>query len=544
MRILLAQLNPTIGDFQGNGKKILSSIAEGREKGADLLLFPELALSGYPPEDLLLLPDFISANMKLLKHIIAASQEIALVVGTIRPNPSKGEKPLHNSAALIQNGKLLRFVDKRLLPTYDVFDERRYFEPGGFSAIWELQGERMAITICEDLWTRSDRIVMADYPCDPIEELLPERPTLLLNLSASPYSYKKLNHREEVISRAARRLGVPALLCNQVGGNDSLIFDGNSLVMNSHGKRVFKGSSFQEEMTLIDTKALPHQPIPSSDPLEELWKALVCGIRDYFQKSGFQRALIGMSGGIDSALVATLAVDALGANGILGVAMPSRYSSQDSLEDAKRLAANLKIDLWTLSIEPPFQAYEELLAPLFQGWAPDVTEENIQARIRGMILMAISNKMGHILLSTGNKSEMAMGYATLYGDMAGGLGVLSDLSKSRVYALAHHANRYEERIPKAILLKEPSAELRAGQRDRDTLPEYAIIDGVLDGYVENHLSPEEIAASLQVDRALVDDLISRIHRNEYKRRQAPPGLRVTEKAFSVGRRFPIVQGWH
>lgn len=543
MRILIAQINPTIGDIQGNKQKILSGIARARESGARIVLFPELALSGYPPEDFLLLPHFISDIRIALDSIVSASKEVAVIVGLPRANQVKGEKPLCNSAAIIDNGVLLGFQDKMLLPTYDVFDERRFFEPAASAQVWRIGGVDTAVTICEDIWQHSDLLRYTSYQRDPVQELAKHKLDIVLNLSASPFSVSKFSNRLKVCQKAAKALNAPLLLCNQVGGNDSLIFDGYSLYMDAEGNLVDCGKGFEEDLMLVDlSKKLPLKTVVI-DPVKDLHDALVLGVRDYFHKSGFAKACLGISGGIDSALVASIAVDALGKENVLGVLMPSRFSSPDSVADALQLASTLDIETQEISIEEPFKSYLELLAPSFAGRPFDVAEENIQARIRGMILMALSNKFGYIVLSTGNKSEMAMGYSTLYGDMCGGLAVINDVTKQQVFTLSKWINRHKEIIPWRTIQKPPSAELRPDQKDTDSLPEYEIVDNVLQSYIEEHLSPQEIAAYFSYPQSLVEDLIRRIHRNEYKRRQSPPGLRVSEKAFSAGRRFPIVQGY-
>lgn len=542
MRIFAAQINPTIGDLQGNTQRIVQMIHQGKEQNADLVLFPELALSGYPPQDLLLLPQFMESIEKYLEEIVQASKGIIVIVGLPRRISFKGEKILHNSAAIIQDQKLLGYVDKALLPTYDVFDERRYFEPGEPAKVWNLNGETIGITICEDLWQHSGFLHSTHYHRDPILELKGQNPTLLLNLSASPYSLHKFTTRLKVCLKTAKTLGCPVILCNQVGGNDSLIFDGHSLAVNKDGL-IQCAKGFEEDALLIDI-SLPHPPLHvERHLLNDLFNALVLGLRDYFKKSGFKKACLGLSGGIDSALVASIAAQALGPQNVLAVYMPSRFSSPESSRDAAQLAKNLKIEFQEIPIEGPLESYLNLLAPSFADRPADTTEENLQARIRGMVLMALSNKFGHIVLSTGNKSELAMGYATLYGDMCGGLGVISDLTKQQVYSLAEWINGHEEIIPWNTIQRAPTAELRYDQKDSDSLPDYAIIDTILQAYVEEHQSPQWIAEEYGYPLALVEQLVKRIHTNEYKRRQAPPGLRISEKAFSVGRRFPIVQRW-
>lgn len=541
MRILLAQINPIIGDIDGNTEKILLGIKEAYKARAELVVFPELCLTGYPPEDFLLMPHFIEAAERALQKIIQKCIGITAIIGTPRINYDRKEKGLFNSAAIVQNQTLMGYQDKILLPTYDVFDECRYFEPGSGARVWNIYGKSVAITICEDIWQHSELLNMTHYRRDPIKDLQPFYPDVLVNLSASPYSVGKLANRFKVGSLAASTVMCPLLLCNQVGGNDSLIYDGYSFCVDGAGllQKVAKG--FAEDYLLVDLdqneKAIEFSP----DPLSDLFQALVMGLRDYFNKSGFKKACLGLSGGIDSALVAVIAVKALGPENVVGVLMPSRFSSETSLTDAQKLALNLKIRTKLIPIESPFQSYTELLSPEFENRPWDITEENLQARIRGMILMALSNKLGYIVLNTGNKSELAMGYATLYGDMCGGLGVINDVTKMQVYALSRWINKEEEVIPWNTIHRSPSAELRANQLDSDSLPPYEIIDNIVESYVENHQSLEEIIRKYGYSRELVADAICRIHRNEYKRRQSAPCLRVTEKAFSVGRRFPIVQ---
>lgn len=543
MHILLAQINPTVGDIKGNSLKIQQAIGDAKKKGAELVVFPELALTGYPPEDLLLLPYFIDSLEEALRAIIASSKGIAVVVGTVRRSQDEKGKSLKNSAAVIADGVLLGYQDKMLLPTYDVFDERRFFEPASEIRLWPIAGKQVAVTICEDIWQHSSTLKYASYRRDPVEEITVLRPDLIVNLSASPYSISKFQSRLAVCTKAAIAAKAPLALCNQVGGNDSLIFDGKSLVVNEKGELISYAKGFGEDLLLVDLESKQLAKAYDTDPLQDLHDALILGLRDYFHKSGFSHACLGLSGGIDSALVACLAVEALGKDKVTGVLMPSRYSSAGSLEDAEALVKALGIQSHLISIEPVFESYLNVLDPLLDSSHPGTAEENIQARIRGMILMAFSNRMGCIVLSTGNKSELAMGYSTLYGDMCGGLAVISDLTKQQVYALSHWINRREVIIPQNTLQKPPSAELRPHQKDSDTLPDYAIVDHVLQAYIEEHQSPEAIAERYGYSLELVNDLVQRIYRNEYKRRQSPPGLRVSEKAFSVGRRYPIVQGF-
>lgn len=543
MRILLAQINPIIGDLKGNTDKILNSIAIAKKQKANLVLFPELSLTGYPPEDLLLLPDFIASLDHYLDLIRQATEGMIAIVGTPHKTESNKEKNLYNSAAIFDNGSLIGFQNKILLPTYDVFDERRYFEPGDDLHLWNLFGKKIAITICEDLWQHSGLIKYINYTRDPVKEIEQLHPEIVLNLSASPYSVNKRENRMRVCINAATTLQTPLLLCNQVGGNDGIIFDGSSLGVAPDGASLGMAKSFDQDFFMVDLEHPQSFPRVVHDSMEELYHALVLGLRDYFQKSEFSTACIGLSGGIDSALVCCIAAEALGPKNLVALSMPSRFSSKESVTDAAQLVEKLGVAMRKISIESVFNSYLQLLEPLFEGKPFDTTEENMQARIRGMILMAFSNKFGHIVLSTGNKSELAMGYSTLYGDMCGGLAVISDLTKGQVYNLAKWINRKEEIIPWNTIHKPPSAELRENQKDSDSLPDYAIIDNVVQAYLEEHLSPEDIVKRFNYPHSLVVNLIARIHQNEYKRRQSPPGLRVSEKAFSIGRKFPIVQRW-
>lgn len=543
MRILLAQINPTVGDIKGNTHKILQAISHAKDKKADFVLSSEMAITGYPTEDFLLFPHFISDIESAIKKITAATKGIALALGCVRKNPAAGEKPLCNSAAIIDDGNLIGYQDKMLLPSYDVFNERRFFEPATEAKLWTIGNKKIGITICEDIWQHSALLQYSKYLRDPVQELAKLQPALVVNLSASPYSTSHWPKRLAACQNAAIALKCPLLLCNQVGANDSLIFDGRSLHVNASGQLLSRAKAFEEDLLLVDTDNSQQMQNVGNElpPMQELYEALVLGIRDYFQKSGFSKACLGLSGGIDSALVACLAVEALGKENVLGVLMPSRYSSPHSLVDAEHLAKMLEIKQCTIPIEEAFTSFLTVLEPQFTGYLSDVTEENLQARIRGVILMALSNKQGYIVLSTGNKSELAMGYGTLYGDMCGGLGVISDLTKRQVYALSKWINRSQEIIPWNTIHKEPSAELRPNQKDADTLPPYDMIDNVLQAYVEEHQATEQIAQQFGYPQKLVADIIKRIHQNEYKRRQSPPGLRVSDKAFSAGRRLPIVQ---
>lgn len=541
MRIFAPQLNFIVGDLDGNTKKIILAIEQGRRKDAELILFSELAVTGYPPEDLLLQPNFLEQTNHCLNHIIDASKDVIVIIGTVRENRNGKEKHLYNSAAVIENGVLLGFQDKRLLPTYDIFDERRYFEPGEQTHKWMLKEKTVVITICEDIWQYSDTLRYTSYRQDPIADLQTERLDLLLNLSASPFSYDKKAKRETVCCDVARALHCPVILCNQVGANDSLIFDGYSLFVDANGTVLKEAKGFEEDALYVDLKETPVTSLKPDDALNDLFQALVMGTRDYFHKQGFVKACLGLSGGIDSALVACIAVEALGSDNVLGVLMPSRYSSEGSIIDAVHLVQNIGMPYKQIPIEEPLKAYLNLLQPIFDGRPSDTTEENLQARIRGMILMALSNKLGYIVLSTGNKSELALGYSTLYGDLCGGLAVIGDVTKTQVYALSRWINRNKEIIPLNTITKPPSAELKPDQKDSDSLPDYAIIDNVLKDYIEEHLTATQIATTHGYSLDLVQNLIKRIHLNEYKRRQSPPNLRISEKSFSVGRKYPIVQ---
>ena len=543
MRILAAQINPTIGDLEGNTQKILAALKRAKEKQVDVVLFPELTLSGYFPDDLLLDSSFIDAIFQKLEVIRPETKGLFVAVGLPRRNPSGREKFLYNSVAVFADGKLLGFKNKTLLPTYDVFDERRYFESDETQPIWEYKKKRIAITICEDVWQHSGLVGDTNYHCDPILDLKEKKPDIVLNLSGSPYYFKRTNARLSVFQQVAKTLHCPVILCNQVGANDQLVFDGHSMYLDSLGQLIQMAKGFVEEDLLIDLEKTARPcPIPQHG-ISDLYHALVLGVRDYFHKQGFKKALIGLSGGIDSALVTCIASEALGEKNILTITMPSRFSSKGSVDDSVQLTKTLGVELRSISIEPIFKEYLHLLEPMFENRPLDETEENLQSRIRGMILMAFSNKFGSILLNTGNKSEMAMGYCTLYGDMAGGLGVLHDVTKMQIYQLAAYINRNQEIIPHAIIQKVPSAELRENQTDQDTLPPFEILDAIIEDYVEERLPVEEIAHKRKQSIDFVRSLVHKIHCAEYKRRQAPIGIRVTQKAFSRGRIVPIVQKW-
>ncbi len=543
MKVLVAQLDPTIGDFSGNVQKIIHALEHAQKEKADVVLFPELAICGYPPEDLVLHDHFVTSCEDTLQKIIPHTKGLMVLVGLVRRNLAHGEKSLLNSAAVIQDGKIVGFHDKALLPTYDVFDERRYFEPGTEFKTWVWKGKKIGVLICEDIWQHAGYVGDTRYACDPVLEYQKLKIDLLLNLSASPYQYQKADVRVKVCQKAAKTLKCPVILCAQVGANDQLVFDGYSVYINERAELCQLAKGFEEDLMMVDLNSKSCILSFKYDAVGDLYQALVLGTRDYFQKQNFGKAILGLSGGIDSALTACIAVEALGKENVYALAMPSKFNSPSSLNDAKTLVKNLGIDFEVVKIDEIYETYLKTLTPFFQGKPLDITEENIQSRIRGMILMALSNKLGYLLVSTGNKSELAMGYCTLYGDMAGGLGVIADVSKTQVYMLSQWINQKKEIIPQSTIDKPPSAELRPDQRDTDTLPDYAIVDAVLQAYVEDLMTPEEIVKKYSFPLELVLDLIHRIHASEYKRRQSAPGIRVTKKAFRVGRHYPIVQKW-
>lgn len=543
MKVFAAQINPTIGDISGNAAKIFDALERARDAGADIAFFPELSLSGYPPEDLLLDASFINALQEKLLEIAPATKGLLALIGVPRWNESGIEKPLYNSAAIFRDGKLIGYHDKQLLPTYDVFDERRYFQPGDEVTVIEHLGKKIAITICEDLWQHSGTVGYTHYQNDPVEALQEKEIDLVLNLSASPYYFQRRSMRIAAFSAAAKALQAPLILCNEVGANDQLVFDGHSFHLDSEGHLVQIAKGFQGDDLIVDLE-LRHATTPhQEDGIEDLYQALVLGIRDYFHKLGFRKAILGLSGGIDSALVACLAAEALGAKNILTLSLPSRFSSAESYVDAEILAERLGILLRKISIEPMFEASLTTLKPYFAKKPWDVTEENMQARIRGQILMSFTNKFGGLLLNTGNKSEMAMGYMTIYGDMCGGLAPLADVTKTRVYELAGYINRQKEIIPLSTIQKMPSPELKANESYLDTLPPYDVLDPIIEDYIEERLSPEEIALKRKKPIEFVQDIVKRMHLAEFKRRQTPIGIRVTQKAFSKGRNVPVVESW-
>ena len=540
MKIGFAQLNTTVGDLRGNQSRILAAYRDLAARGADLVLTPELALTGYPPQDLVFKSRFVPLHLAALDELHREVGDAPLVVGFIDINPGPGQ-PFHNAAAVLQRGQPIRKIHKSLLPTYDVFDEDRYFEPAQSVAPIEIGGVRFGLTICEDIWTES-YLPRRLYGTSPVESLIAQGATAILNLSASPFSLGKAARRAEMLSALAARHRVPIFYCNAVGGNDQLVFDGNSLAIDATGSLRAKLAPFAEELAICELAPETGNQKPKicqTEP-EELFHALSLGTRDYLHKCGFRSAVLGLSGGIDSAVTACIAAHALGAEHVLGVTMPTQYSSRGSIDDSVLLAKNLGIRCEEISIQRSFETFRAQFREIFAGLAEDTTEENMQPRLRGMTLMALSNKFGHLLLTTGNKSELAVGYCTLYGDMCGGLAVISDVPKTAVYRLAEWINRDREIIPRATIEKPPSAELKAGQRDQDTLPPYEILDPILQGYVEEQLSAAEIIAR-GFDEKTVRWVVRRVDLNEYKRAQAVPGLKVTSRAFGLGRRMPVAQ---
>ena len=544
MKIALAQINPTVGDFTGNLEKIVAASRRAAALGTRLTVFSELVICGYPPADFLEKPSFLARCRTAVDELAAATRELptAVLAGVALPAEAETGKPAVNAAVLLDGGRLLLEQHKRLLPFYDVFDEQRYFAPSRPQQVVELDGVRLAITICEDAWNDKNFWPRRLYKVDPVEELMRQQPDLHINLSSSPFWHGKRAMRRQMLAAIARRDGVPVLICNQVGGNDSLIFDGSSLALNARGELIAQAASFEEDLVVLDLIApfdAPALSAPEEDDTAAAYRALVLGTRDYVRKCGFRKVLVGLSGGIDSSLVAAIAKDALGAENVIGVGMPSPYSSAGSIDDSRQLADNLGIRYEVIGISGLFEEYTRALEPLFAGMKPDTTEENIQSRIRGCLLMALSNKFSALVLTTGNKSEMAVGYCTLYGDMVGALAVIGDLVKTRVYAVCRWLNRSGEGIPEAILAKPPSAELRPDQKDTDSLPPYEVLDPILEAYVERYETPERIAAEHGFPLELVQQVVRLVERSEYKRQQAAPILKVPSKSFGMGRRFPI-----
>ena len=540
MKIALGQINPTVGDFSGNAAKIIDYSRRAKASGAGLILFPELSVCGYPPRDLVERSSFVTRNRETAERIAAETSGIAVICGLVTPASSDTGKSVMNSAAMLTDGKIAFIQSKMLLPTYDVFDEMRNFAPAKSQELFSFCGNQMALTICEDAWNDSRFWAKRLYTVDPVESLIHSGGNFVLNISASPFWIGKREFRRDMLASIARQHKVPVALVNQVGGNDSLVFDGSSVVLNREGQIVAQGKSFEEDLIYFDSRTLTgdmHQQVAGDEG--SAYAALVLGTRDYMHKCGFQKAIIGLSGGIDSALTAVIAADAVGSENVIGVGMPGPYSSQGSIDDARSLARNLGIRFELISIDPAYKAYASMLKEVFAGQDEDVTEENLQSRARGMLLMALSNKFGAIVLSTGNKSELGVGYCTLYGDMAGGLAVISDVPKTLVYRISHYVNSRRPVIPEATLKKPPSAELRPNQKDSDSLPPYEILDAVLEDYVEDSHSPEQIASERGFDIEVVRRVARMVDRAEYKRQQAAPGLKISPKAFGYGRRFPI-----
>src|SRR5690349_256858 len=545
MRVALAQINPTVGDFPGNVDLMTRAAREASARGADVVVFPELALTGYPPRDLVEKPSFLDRSEQELERFAQgiADLELVTICGFVGRSESKIGKRALNSAAVIEHGRVVFRQHKMLLPTYDVFDEARYFRPSEREELCTIAGQPVALTICEDAWNDRSYWKQRLYQRDPVEELFSAGAQAMICINASPYHMGKREIRQRVYRSAARRYSKPVVYVNQVGGNDQLVFDGSSFAMNAAGEKIAAARSFEEDLVIVDLDTgTGDQHENVTDECEAAYQALVLGTRDYIRKCGFSRVLIGLSGGIDSSLTAAIAVEAVGRENVTGVAMPGPYSSEHSVTDARAMAANLGIHFEIAAITPAYERVIEELRPLFAGRAPDATEENIQARLRGLTLMALSNKTGAMVLTTGNKSEIAVGYCTLYGDMVGGLAVISDVPKTMVYALARIANRrLGNAIPESVFTKPPSAELRPNQKDTDSLPEYSILDQILEEYIEQNTTPQQIAGKLAVSLELVRDIVNKVDRNEYKRQQAAPGLKVTSKAFGIGRRFPIAQ---
>ncbi len=542
VKVTIAQLNPVIGDIEGNLKKIVNGLSQCTKDSSDLLVFPELFLVGYPPRDLLERPWFIERVQGALDRLVRISAgypQRGLLLGAPIPSGRETGRGLYNSALLIYRGQILMNQPKSLLPPYDVFDETRYFDPAPEIQAISFKGERLGISVCEDAWNDPELWLRQKYPFDPLEVLAKKGATIFINLSASPFDVEKEKIRWRIIQNHAQKHGIPFVFVNQVGGNDELIFDGRSVCVDGAGNAVEVLPSFEEDVRTVDTTlpGSPHRWV-LQEKMESVYQALVLGIRDYLRKCGFTKALIGLSGGIDSAVTCCLAKEAIGSGKVLGVSMPGPYSSEGSVEDSRKLAENLGIRFKVIPISIIYRTYIDSLRGVFRGEEEDITEENIQARIRGNILMALSNKFGYLVLSTGNKSELAVGYCTLYGDMSGGLNVISDLPKTMVYELAQYINRKSRLIPKEIIEKPPSAELKPNQRDRDTLPPYDILDQILHYYIHQGYSMKDILG-LGFDPKVVEWVVRAVDRNEYKRRQAAPGLKVTTKAFGVGRRMPI-----
>jgi NAD+ synthase (glutamine-hydrolysing) len=540
VKIALGQINPTVGDFSGNAAKIVEFALRARSAGAGLILFPELAVCGYPPRDLVERPWFVARNRTTVERIASETQGIAAICGLVTPADAESGKTVRNSAALLREGRVEFIQSKMLLPTYDVFDEMRNFAPAKSQQLFGFCGKQMALTICEDAWNDKHFWNRRLYGIDPVEELIRGGGNFVLNISASPFWLGKRELRHDMLATIAKNQKVPVAMVNQVGGNDSLVFDGSSLVIDPGGQVIAQGKSFEEDLIYFDSDKLTGDMHPQIAGEEaSAYEALVLGTRDYVRKCSFERAIVGLSGGIDSALTAAIAVDALGSGNVIGVGMPGPYSSPGSIADARELAGNLKIRFELLSIQEIYEAARRALAPVFAGRPEDVTEENIQSRARGLLLMSMSNKFGALVLSTGNKSELAVGYCTLYGDMVGGLAVISDVPKTLVYRVSAYVNSRRKVIPEATMEKAPSAELRPDQKDSDSLPPYDVLDAILEDYVEESRSAEQIARSHDFDLGLVRRVVRMVEGSEYKRQQAAPGIKISAKAFGYGRRYPI-----
>ncbi|MDP2599946.1 MAG: NAD+ synthase [Deltaproteobacteria bacterium] len=539
MKIALCQINTTLADFKGNQAKILKGISRAKQEGASLAVFPELAVFGYPPRDLLDKPYLIDANLEAAENIAReTTKNFAVVFGFVSKNETGVGRGLFNAAAFAADGRIRYVQPKTLLPTYDVFDEARHFDMGAIHLPQPFQGHAIGLTVCEDIWSVLDFYGKRYYQFDPVASLKEAKADCIINISASPFHLGKRNMRRELLCKTALKNSLPVVFCNLVGGNDELVFDGQSMVVDREGKILFEGRRFEEDFAVVDlNKTAPLKKLSSPPDIEEVHRALILGLQDYARKCHFKKAVIGLSGGIDSSVVASLAVEALGPKNVTGVSMPSPYSSKGSVADAKSLAKNLKIPLQSIPIDDVYRSYLKTLKMDVRKKIP-LAAENVQARIRGNILMAISNQTGALVLSTGNKSEMACGYCTLYGDLTGGLALLSDLPKTQVYELAHFINRKRKQIPEAVFNKPPSAELRPNQKDEDSLPSYAVLDPILKYYVEEHLDTKAIIAK-GFPQKTVEKIVWMVNHNEYKRRQSPPGIKVTSKAFGMGRRFPI-----
>lgn len=541
MKIAVCQINTTVGDFDGNVKKVVQGLDQARAAGCELALFPELTLTGYPPRDLLDRLSFFEAAQRALDQVAREARGILALVGTILENKGSGN-PLYNAAVGVKDGRVLYTYKKALLPNYDVFDEARYFAPAPKpEPLLRYGGLKIGVTLCEDIWNMEGVFTNRLYSYDPVAQLAKEKPDLVLNLSASPFHVAKLPVRRALLQEVTQKAKAPVLYCNLVGGNDELVFDGCSMVLDAGGNLFQTANAFEEDLLVYDTENPSLKPAaPAPSEIATIYQALVTGTRDYVRKCGFEKVLIGLSGGIDSALVAVLAAEALGPENVMGVTMPSPFSSRGSIEDSRQLSQALGIEFKEMPITPLFEETLKAFEPVFKGLPKDATEENLQARLRGLILMALSNKFNRLVLSTGNKSELSVGYCTLYGDMCGGLAVISDVPKVMVYQLSRHANRKGALIPEAVFTKPPSAELRPNQTDQDSLPPYEALDAVLRLYIEENMPPAKIVKA-GFEPQLVKDIVRKVNANEYKRRQMAPGLKVTTKAFGMGRRVPIAQ---